>query len=515
MDECKVLLLLSAVLLTAAPSSAHRMLAQAPAFVPELQAAAHQALAPSFQAAVPTLQAVAEQLPASLPVDGKTKSLIQTAVSDLFSAIAYTGGDQQKLSQTQAARPEPVYCGANNHAVHVQATGTTCNVTVFDINNPTSVILNPTKPCDHSIYNKTCTAFQGALLIDISPALDARTGKLLKQQNPDIQGYLTALDMGELVSAGMVSINVLFSSDVQVTNLTFLPALEATTGIPTGLSTDFTKPFISQLKINGGGPMPGFGAQDKVASFSSTTFKPKKVLGNLQITATALPDQAGFDELQGVSGNALIANNNAMSAFNFYSLKYIGAGITLFQNPSLTTFEAPRLLAIASNSGNDIATGLQISQNPKLTKLNLPMLEAIGGPLIIQNNTALASLESLEHLAVVNATGRVPSIKMPGLLPPPGSGQPSVGGFTINPPSVLIFGNPQLYDIAALAKLGQCSTTPSTTMGAVFIEVYPKNTNLKCTFTAWAPVCQYILSQLTVDPSSEWRKNGICIPTST
>ena len=71
--------------------------------------------------------------------------------------------------------------------MHVQATGTTCNVTVFDINNPTSVILNPTKPCDHSIYNKTCTAFQGALLIDISPALDAATGKLLKQQNPDIQ----------------------------------------------------------------------------------------------------------------------------------------------------------------------------------------------------------------------------------------------------------------------------------------------------------------------------------------
>ena len=37
----------------------------------------------------------------------------------------------------------------------------------------------------------------------------------------------------------------------QVTNMTFLPALEATTGIPTGMSTDFTKPFISQLKING------------------------------------------------------------------------------------------------------------------------------------------------------------------------------------------------------------------------------------------------------------------------
>lgn len=38
---------------------------------------------------------------------------------------------------------------------------------------------------------------------------------------------------------------------MQVTNLTILPALEATTGIPTGISTDFTKPFISQLKING------------------------------------------------------------------------------------------------------------------------------------------------------------------------------------------------------------------------------------------------------------------------
>ena len=40
----------------------------------------------------------------------------------------------------------------------------------------------------------------------------------------------------------------------QVTNMTFLPALEATTGIPTGISTDFTKPFVSQLKINGEAP---------------------------------------------------------------------------------------------------------------------------------------------------------------------------------------------------------------------------------------------------------------------
>ena len=85
-----------------------------------------------------------------------------------------------------------------------------------------------------------------------------------------------------------------------------------------------------------------------------------QVMGNLQITATALPDEAGFDQLQGVSGNTLIANNNAMLAFNFYSLKYIGSGITLFQNPALTSFEAPRLLAIASDSGSDISTGLQV-----------------------------------------------------------------------------------------------------------------------------------------------------------
>lgn len=85
-----------------------------------------------------------------------------------------------------------------------------------------------------------------------------------------------------------------------------------------------------------------------------------QVIGNLQVTATALPDQGGFDDLQGVSGNTLIANNNAMQTFDFYSLKYIGSGITLFQNPVLTTFEAPRLLAIASNAGSDITTGLQV-----------------------------------------------------------------------------------------------------------------------------------------------------------
>lgn len=61
---------------------------------------------------------------------------------------------------------------------------------------------------------------------------------------------------------------------------------------------------------------------------------------------------------------------------------------------------------------------VQISQNPKLTKLNLPMLEAIGGPLIIQNNSALATLESLEHLTAVNATGKIPSVTIPGLQVP-------------------------------------------------------------------------------------------------
>ena len=70
----------------------------------------------------------------------------------------------------------------------------------------------------------------------------------------------------------------------------------------------------------------------------------------------------------------------------------------------------------AAHAGSeDAVMPVQISQNPKLTKLNLPMLEAIGGPLIIQNNSALASLESLEHLAAVNATGKIPSVTIPGL----------------------------------------------------------------------------------------------------
>lgn len=54
---------------------------------------------------------------------------------------------------------------------------------------------------------------------------------------------------------------------------------------------------------------------------------------------------------------------------------------------------------------------------------------------------------------------------------PPGSSAPAFGGFTIHPPSVLIFGNPSLYDVAALSKLGQCGSNPSSEAGNIFIEV--------------------------------------------
>ena len=64
---------------------------------------------------------------------------------------------------------------------------------------------------------------------------------------------------------------------LQVDKLSFLPALEVVAGIPTGPSADFTQPFISQLKINGGGPVPGIGAQNAVPSFSSLAMKPTKV----------------------------------------------------------------------------------------------------------------------------------------------------------------------------------------------------------------------------------------------
>lgn len=47
--------------------------------------------------------------------------------------------------------------------------------------------------------------------------------------------------------------------------------------VAAGTSADFTKPFISQMKVSGGGPIPGVGSQNTLASFSSMTFKAKKV----------------------------------------------------------------------------------------------------------------------------------------------------------------------------------------------------------------------------------------------
>ncbi len=49
-----------------------------------------------------------------------------------------------------------------------------------------------------------------------------------------LQGYLAKLGLGNLVSTGMLSINVLFGNYIQVNALDFLPNLEAITGIPTG-----------------------------------------------------------------------------------------------------------------------------------------------------------------------------------------------------------------------------------------------------------------------------------------
>ncbi len=59
-----------------------------------------------------------------------------------------------------------------------------------------------------------------------------------------------------------------------------------------------------------------------------------------------------------------------------------------------------------------------------------------------------------------------------------------------------------------------CLVQGTSLMTWVHLQVYPKDSKLKCTFTAWAPVCEYILNQLTVPPTSNWRTNGICIPTT-
>ena len=80
------ILLLTAVLLAAAPSAAHRSLAQTSSLFPDI-----------------TIKT--PQVPASLPVDGETKSLLQGAINDVFSAFAYSSDDQQKISQTPKPQP--------------------------------------------------------------------------------------------------------------------------------------------------------------------------------------------------------------------------------------------------------------------------------------------------------------------------------------------------------------------------------------------------------------------------
>ena len=59
----------------------------------------------------------------------------------------------------------------------------------------------------------------------------------------------------------------------------------------------------------------------------------------------------------------MIADNPALASFNAYSLRTIGSGLTLFQNPALTVFAAPYLTSIASNAPADvITTGLQVGR---------------------------------------------------------------------------------------------------------------------------------------------------------
>ena len=80
---------------------------------------------------------------------------------------------------------------------------------------------------------------------------------------------------------------------------------------------------------------------------------------------TALPDQGGLDQLQTLSGNALVADNPALTSFDAYNLRTVGSGLTLFQNPALTIFAAPQLTSIASNpDANVITTGLQARRRP-------------------------------------------------------------------------------------------------------------------------------------------------------
>ena len=82
-------MLCALVLLSAAPSLAHRGLKQAP-----------QQQAPQQP----------PQLPVQLQAVGDTaKSFFQSAIQDVFSALEYSAGDQQKIASTP--KPQP---GARN-----------------------------------------------------------------------------------------------------------------------------------------------------------------------------------------------------------------------------------------------------------------------------------------------------------------------------------------------------------------------------------------------------------------
>ena len=82
-----LIVLVSAVLLAAAPSAAHRSLAQLSSL------------------GLPDITIKTPQVPANLPVDKETKSLLQGAINDVFSAFAYSSDDQQKINQTPKPQP--------------------------------------------------------------------------------------------------------------------------------------------------------------------------------------------------------------------------------------------------------------------------------------------------------------------------------------------------------------------------------------------------------------------------
>lgn len=57
----------------------------------------------------------------------------------------------------------------------------------------------------------------------------------------------------------------------------------------------------------------------------------------------------------------MVADNPKMASFDAFSMRTIGSGLTLFQNPAITTLAAPSLTSIASNAPADvITTGLQV-----------------------------------------------------------------------------------------------------------------------------------------------------------